>query len=114
MPEVSSLPTCCAARTARGSCDQQVYADTLGQKRTRSELYVDFFASLVTEYGSDDRYYKVDGKPVFMMESMHEVYVSDCQAFFKKIREGVMQYASFIEPTKPDYGNGMGAATIAT
>lgn len=71
------------------SCDQQVYADTLGQKRTRSELYIDFFASLVTEYGSDDRYYKVDGKPVFMMESMHEVYVSDCQAFFMKIREGV-------------------------
>lgn len=62
-----------------------------GVQYKRSDMYIEFFTSVVQTYAKDANYYRVDGKPMFLLQNMHYVYVKDCQAFFKKIRDAVKE-----------------------
>lgn len=54
----------------------------------RSEVFEELFKSLDV-YFKDSHYYRVNGKPLIVLQNAHRLYVKDCKAFYANIRQQV-------------------------
>jgi hypothetical protein len=63
-----------------------------GKGYTRTDMFAEFFKSL-TRYFKDDQYYRVEGKPLVVLQGAHKLYSKDCKEFYNAIRQVVKDYS---------------------
>lgn len=63
-----------------------------GVAYTRTDMFKEFFKSLST-YFNDDHYFRVDGKPLVVLQNPHKLYSKDCKAFYDNMRQVVKDYS---------------------
>ena len=59
-----------------------------GKGYTRTDMFAEFFKSL-NLFFQDEHYYRVDGKPMVVLQNAHKLYTADCKAFYNELRAAV-------------------------
>lgn len=59
---------------------------------TRTEMFAEFFKSL-TRYFKDERYFRIDGKPLVVLQSAQRLYAADSNTIYAMLRQAVRDYA---------------------
>lgn len=62
-----------------------------GKTYSRTDMFKEFFKSLST-YFDDERYFRVDGKPLVVLQNPHKLYVKNSKDFYDKLRQAVKEY----------------------
>jgi hypothetical protein len=63
-----------------------------GKAYSRTDMFAEFFKSL-TRYFKDGQYFRVDGKPLVVLQGAHKLYSRDCKAFYTALRQAVRDYS---------------------
>jgi hypothetical protein len=59
---------------------------------TRTDMLKEFFKSL-SRYFSDEHYFRVDGKPLVVLQNPHKLYSKDSKAIYAELRRIVKEYS---------------------
>lgn len=70
--------------------DLVAYVD--GQTYSRTDMFKEFFNS-ISEFFKDEHYFRVNGKPLVVLQNPHKLYVNDCKAFYDAVRLAVKNYS---------------------
>lgn len=62
-----------------------------GKTYSRTDMFKEFFKSVAT-YFKDEHYYRINGKPLVVLQNPHKLYTEDCKAFYDGIRQAVKEY----------------------
>lgn len=61
-----------------------------GRGYKRSEMFVEFIKSC-DKFFKDEHYYRVDGRPMVVLQNAHKLYTSDCAGFWEYLRSAVLE-----------------------
>lgn len=59
-----------------------------GRGYTRTEMFIEFVKSL-DDFFKDTHYYRVEGRPMVVLQNAHKLYTADCKTFYDDLRANV-------------------------
>lgn len=61
-----------------------------GKGYTRTQMFAEFVKSL-DDFFKDSHYFRVDGRPMVVLQNAHKLYTADCKAFYDNLRAVVKE-----------------------
>ncbi|MCD8260991.1 MAG: glycoside hydrolase family 99-like domain-containing protein [Bacteroides sp.] len=63
-----------------------------GKTYSRTDMFNEFFKT-ISGFFKDEHYFRVNGKPLVVLQNPHKLYSKDCKAFYDAIRRAVKEYS---------------------
>jgi hypothetical protein len=61
-----------------------------GKAYTCSDMFREFFKS-IAKYFADEHYFRVNGKPMVVLQNPHKLFTKDCKVFYQAMRQAIKE-----------------------